>query len=103
MANYIIPGDIIKGKEIQGVSYTVIRLAVDDLMNNNTPHINFWTFLILNNLVYLNDDGNSYSPKINGLELILSEDKGKNEFIFKMMEKFQEDFWTEEYDELLSI
>ena len=79
----VIPGEV----WVNPSGWTRVIIAVDDLMSNNVPNVNFWAFLLYHNLVqeYENE---RYSPKINFLELVESEIPEKNERAMKEMEKF---------------
>ena len=83
----IIQGKIRKGKEIQGWSHITVDFSVDELMKYNTPHVNFWTFCLLNNLLKYNEEEEVYYPTIHLVDLTLSEDEEKNRIIKEMFKK----------------
>lgn len=83
----LIPGEVI----VNPSGWTLVRIAVDDLMSNNVPNVNFWGFLVYHNLIEENENG-KYFPKINYLELGESDDEEKNARALKEMEKFKEYF-----------
>ena len=73
--------------------YFMLKMSVDELFENNTPKVNFWTFCLVNNLlekweIEEGGDGNYY-PMVSLVDLIPSEDEEKNkkarEF-FKMLD-----------------
>ena len=69
------------------------------MMKNNTPHINFWTFCLVNDLIMKweienGGDGNYY-PKIEHVDLIYSKDTEKNIEVEKMLRKY--DITVSEY------
>ena len=80
----VIPGEVIVNKS----GWTLVRIAVDDLMSNNVPNVNFWAFLVYHNLIQ-EEENERYSPKINFLELGKSDIPEKNERALKEVEKFR--------------
>ena len=79
----VIPGEV----WVNPSGWTRVIIAVDDLMSNNVPNVNFWAFLLYHNLVQ-EEENERYSPKINFLELVESDDSEKNKKAMKEMEKF---------------
>jgi len=86
-----IKGKIHKNPPIQGKQFTIVYFEVDELMKNNTPHTNFWTFCLLNNLIMQwkveNDGDDKFYPTIDVVDLTLSEDEEKNRIVKEMFKK----------------
>ena len=78
--------DRIKKEIYKGHEIITVKFSVDELMINNTPNVNFWTFCLLNDLVKkrLEDE---YCSIIDNVELSYSEDKEKNRIIEDMFVK----------------
>lgn len=73
--------------------YVMLRVSVDELFENDTPKVNFWTFCLMNNLIEqwkIEDEGDdNYYPMVSLVDLIPSEDEEKNERamkFFKMLD-----------------
>ena len=78
---------IIKGKIKENYDGIVVYFVVDDLMKGNTPHTNFWTFCLLNDLVEKDpNDATRFRSKIKAVELFWSCDDEYNEFVIDMFE-----------------
>ena len=77
----------------------VVKVSVDNLMLDNTPHINFWSYLLLNDLLLKEEDSENFIPKIKGLILQKSADESKNNKVTEMFEKFRHIFWISEINE----
>lgn len=93
---FFVKGKI--NKEIyKGYEIITVRFSVDELMINNTPHINFWTYCVLNNLIRKrfpdleydpNDpDTGGYVSTIDNVELVRSENKERNKKVEDMFDK----------------
>lgn len=80
----VIPGEV----WVNPSGWTRVIIAVDDLMSNNVPNVNFWAFLVYHKLIQ-EEENERYSPKINLLDLGKSDDPEKNERVLKEMEKFR--------------
>ena len=69
--------------------YFMLKMSVDELFENNTPKVNFWTFCLVNNLLEKWEEDGNYYPMVSLVDLIPSEDEEKNkkarEF-FKMLD-----------------
>lgn len=81
----MIPKGKIKQNQYNGIT---VYFVVDDLMKGDTPHTNFWTFCLLNNLVEKDpNDSTRFRSKINRVDLFWSEEEEYNERIIEMFEK----------------
>ena len=78
---------IIDGKIKETYEGKVVYFVVDDLMQGNTPHTNFWTFCLLNDLLQKDpNDDNRFISKIKAVELFWSDEDEYNEFVIDMFE-----------------
>lgn len=78
---------IIEGKIKETSEGIVANFVVDDLMQGNTPHTNFWTFCLLNDLLQKDpNDDNRFISKIKAVELFWSDEDEYNEFVIDMFE-----------------
>ena len=78
---------IIDGKIKETYEGKVVYFVVDDLMKGNTPHTNFWTFCLLNDLLQKDpNDDNRFISKIKAVELFWSDEDEYNEFVIDMFE-----------------
>ena len=68
--------------------WTKCIFDVDKLFTNNTPHTNFWTWCILNNLIYQKEDEpEKYEHLIWFTDIILSKSETLNQRAREMFEK----------------
>ena len=87
----------VKNEMYKGHEIVTVTFSVDDLMKGNTPHTNFWTFCLMNDLIrkrfpdleYDPDDPDcdAYISTIDNVELIRSENKEKNKKVEEMFNK----------------
>lgn len=78
---------IIEGKIKETYEGIVVYFVVDDLMQGNTPHTNFWTFCLLNDLLVKDpNDDDRFISKIKAVELFWSDEDEYNEFVIDMFE-----------------
>ena len=86
----MIPTTVIpKGKITKKYDGTItVSFVVDDLMKKNTPHTNFWTFCLLNDLVEKDpNDDTRFRSKVNAVDLFWSEEEEYNDKVIAMFEK----------------
>ena len=73
--------------------YVMLKISVDELFENDTPKVNFWTFCITNNLIeqWKVEEGgdDNYYPMVSSVHLLLSEDEKKNERAYKFFKMLE--------------
>lgn len=78
---------IIDGKIKETSEGIVVNFVVDDLMQDNTPHTNFWIFCLINDLLVKDpNDDDRFISKIKAVELFWSCEDEWNERIIDMFE-----------------
>lgn len=78
----------IKGDIIRDSRGLTVKFVVNELMINNTPHTNFWTFCLINDLVEkAPDDDNRFRAMIDNVEFQWSEKKEWNDIVIEMFEE----------------
>lgn len=89
----IIRGNIRNGKMFRGVQHISVDFSVDEICRGNTPYTNMYTFCLLNDLLYYDEETKQFLPTIDVVDLELSQDEEKNETVREMLRKMEVDFY----------
>lgn len=89
----VIKGNIRKGRMIDGIQSIHVDFSVDEICRGNTPYTNIYTFCLLNGLLRLDEERKVYLPTIDLVDLELSEDEEKNEYVKEMFRKMEVPFY----------
>lgn len=82
----------VKRKTLEnGMEFTSAKLSVDEICQGNTPYTNMYTFCLLNDLLKLDEESQTYLVTLTAIDLEWSKDKEKNNTVKEMLQKM--DVW----------